>query len=215
METTGGHFRFCTIISSFGSGNTVQGFTVADSFRGDLGVPTWITGLGMATLVGLVILGGIKRIGTVASRLVPFMAFVYVVAAIVVIATHIEHLPEAFKLVFESAFTARAGVGGFAGATFSMALLWGVRRGLFSNESGQGSAPIAHAAAKTDEPVREGTVAMVGPFIDTLVICTLTGLTIITTDAWKTPFPTTVSPDKGTFVVQSAELEYGEDPIGR
>lgn len=202
-------FAFCTIISSFGSGNTVQSFTVADSFRGDLGIPTWITGLTTATLVGLVVLGGIKRIGSVASKLVPFMAFVYIASAIIVVSSHIAEVPAAFALIFESAFSARAGIGGFAGSTFYMALLWGVKRGLFSNESGQGSAPIAHAAAKTDEPVREGTVAMVGPFIDTLLICTLTGLTIITTGAWHERYPTTMETSDVVVVEKGTSLGFG------
>ncbi|MBZ0265205.1 sodium:alanine symporter family protein [bacterium] len=202
-------FAFCAIISSFGSGNTVQAFTVADSFRGEFGIPAWLTGIVMSSLIALVILGGIKRIGVVASRLVPFMALVYVVSAVVVLIYNRAEIPAAFNLIFSSAFTAKAGIGGFAGSTFGMALLWGVRRGLFSNESGQGSAPIAHAAAKTDEPVREGTVAMIGPFIDTLVICTLTGLTIITSGAWNTPFPTQLSMEQPTIVHVDTQLEKG------
>ncbi|MDP8205546.1 MAG: sodium:alanine symporter family protein [Candidatus Electryonea clarkiae] len=202
-------FAFCTIISSFGSGNTVQAFTVADSFGADFGIPNWVTGLVLATLVGMVIIGGIKRIGIVASRLVPFMALVYIISALWVIGSNADKLPDAIKLIFNSAFSARAGIGGFAGSTFMMALLWGVKRGLFSNESGQGSAPIAHAAAKTEEPVREGTVAMVGPFIDTLVICTLTGLTIITSGAWNTPFFTTIDLDQPTVVTGMAKLLPG------
>lgn len=224
-------FAFCTIISSFGSGNTVQAFTVGDSFHADFGIPSWVSGFVLASLVAMVILGGIKRIGIVASRLVPFMALVYIVSALWVIGANIDHVPEALRLIFESAFTARAGIGGFAGSTFFMALLWGVKRGLFSNESGQGSAPIAHAAAKTEEPVREGTVAMIGPFIDTLVICTLTGLTIITSGAWNTPYPMEVNPSSVMVVreispstgrptelrpggkVEADELFVGESPI--
>ncbi len=202
-------FAFCAAVSSFGQGNMVQAFTVSDSFYADFSIPKWITGLTMALLVGMVIIGGIKRIGVVASRLVPFMAVVYIVSALVVIGTHASEVPKAFNLIFTSAFSFRAGVGGFAGATFFMALLWGVKRGLFSNESGQGSAPIAHAAAKTEEPVREGTVAMVGPFIDTLLICTLTGLTIITSGAWKTPYPTVIEPSDAMVVVGMTKLNPG------
>jgi len=178
-------FAGCAVISSFGSGNSVQAFTVADSFRSDFGIPTWITGLTMATLVGLVIVGGIKRIGVVASRLVPFMSIVYFLGAITVLLINADKVPGAFATIIHDAFKPRAQVGGFFGSTFIFTLIWGVKRGLFSNEAGQGSAPIAHAAAKTKEPVREGLVAMLGPYIDTLLICTLTGLVIVTVGAWK------------------------------
>jgi len=178
-------FASCAVISSFGSGNSVQAFTVADSFRSDFGIPTWITGLTMATLVGLVIVGGIKRIGHVASRLVPFMSIVYFLGAITVLLINADRIPTAFTTILHDAFRPRAQVGGFFGSTFIFTLIWGVKRGLFSNEAGQGSAPIAHAAAKTKEPVREGLVAMLGPYIDTLLICTLTGLVIVTVGVWK------------------------------
>lgn len=178
-------FAACAVISSFGSGNSVQAFTVADSFRSDFGIPTWITGAVMATLVALVIIGGIKRIGMVTSRLVPFMAIIYFVGAVTVLFINAPLVPEAIASIFNDAFHPRAGVGGFFGSTFMFTLIWGVKRGIFSNEAGQGSAPIAHAAAKTGEPVREGIVAMIGPYIDTLLICTLTGLVIITVGVWK------------------------------
>jgi len=177
-------FAVCAVISSFGQGNAVQAFTVADQFRADLGVPTWLTGLVMVTLVGLVILGGIRRIGSVTSRLAPFMAVTYVAAGLYVLMGNYAQLPAVIAGIVRSAFEPAAQVGGFAGGTFIFVLTWGVKRGLFSNESGQGSAPIAHAAAKTKEPVREGVVAMLGPFVDTLVICTITGLVILTTGVW-------------------------------
>jgi len=178
-------FATCAVISSFGSGNSVQAFTVADSFRSDFGIPTWITGAVMATLVALVIIGGIKRIGMVTSRLVPFMAIIYFVGAVTVLFINAPLIPEALASIFRDAFQPRAGVGGFFGSTFMFTMIWGVKRGIFSNEAGQGSAPIAHAAAKTREPVREGIVAMLGPYIDTLLICSLTGLVIVTVGAWK------------------------------
>ncbi len=178
-------FAFCAALCSFGTGNMIQSFTVADSFRTEFGIPTWITGLTIATIVALVIIGGIKRIGQVASRLVPFMSALYIIAAVTILLTHFAQVPNAFSMIFKHAFTPLAGLGGFAGATMFYTLNWGVRRGLFSNEAGQGSAPIAHAAAKTGEPVREGAVAMVGPLIDTLIICTMTGLVILTTGAWQ------------------------------
>ncbi len=178
-------FAICAVISSFGSGNAVQAFTVADSFRSDFGIPTWITGGGMAIIIGLVIIGGIKRIGMVASRLVPIMSAIYFIGAISVLLINARLVPEAFQTIIHDAFTPKAGIGGFVGSTFIFTLVWGVKRGLFSNEAGQGSAPIAHAAAKTKEPVREGLVAMLGPYIDTLLICTLTGLVIVTVGVWK------------------------------
>jgi AGCS family alanine or glycine:cation symporter len=178
-------FACFAVVSSFGSGNAVQSFTVADQFRQDLGVPTWVTGLILASLVAAVILGGIRRIGRVTSKLVPFMAALYVGSAFVVLVLHIEQVPGTLALIFASAFQPAAQIGGFAGGTFIFMLTWGIKRGLFSNESGQGSAPIAHAAAKTDEPIREGVVAMIGPFIDTLLICTMTGLVILISGVWQ------------------------------
>jgi len=148
-------------------------------------VPTWITGAVLASLVAAVILGGIKRIGAVTSKLVPWMSLTYVTAGIVVLLLNAPTIPGTLATVVSSAFEPAAQVGGFAGGTFIFMLTWGVKRGLFSNESGQGSAPIAHAAAKTDEPVREGVVAMLGPLIDTLIICTITGLVILSTGVWS------------------------------
>jgi len=177
-------FAVCAIISSFGSGNSIQAFTVADQIRDDLGVPTWITGFVSAGLVAAVILGGIKRIGAVTSKLVPYMAVIYVAGGLLVLLLNFSQVPEMLAVIFTSAFKPAAQLSGFAGGSFIFMLTWGVKRGLFSNESGQGSAPIAHAAAKTDEPVREGVVAMMGPMIDTLIICTITGLVILTTGVW-------------------------------
>ena len=223
----GGHWKFlavmfaiCAVISSFGSGNSVQAFTVADSFRSDFGFPTWATGLIMATIVGLVIIGGIKRIGMVASRLVPFMSAIYFLGAITVLMLNARLVPGAFSTILSDAFTAKAGVGGFVGSSFIFMLVWGVKRGLFSNEAGQGSAPIAHAAARTEEPVREGTVAMLGPYIDTLLICTLTGLVIITAGVWKDkkfdriPFipKSEISVmDEGGRVMQNGEIDEDQE----
>jgi AGCS family alanine or glycine:cation symporter len=178
-------FACFAVVSSFGSGNAVQAFTVADQFRQDLGVPTWVTGLIMSSLVAAVILGGIRRIGRVTSKLVPFMATLYVGASLLVLLLNVREVPATLLLIVSSAFQPAAQIGGFAGGTFIFMLTWGIKRGLFSNESGQGSAPIAHAAAKTDEPIREGVVAMLGPFIDTLVICTMTGLVILITGVWQ------------------------------
>lgn len=178
-------FAACAVISSFGSGNAIQAFTMADSLRSDFGIPPWVSGLGSATLVGLVIIGGIRRIGQVTSFLVPFMGAFYVLAAILVIALHVADLPSAVSAIVAGAFSPPGMVGGFAGSTFVFTLTWGVKRGLFSNEAGQGSAPIAHAAARTEEPVREGAVALLEPFIDTVVICFMTGLVVVLTGTWN------------------------------
>ncbi|MFH1531176.1 MAG: sodium:alanine symporter family protein [Pseudomonadota bacterium] len=177
-------FAMCAVISSFGSGNAVQANTMADTFRASFGISTWITGLVSATLVGVVIIGGIRRIAAVASAVVPFMAAIYVASGLLVLILNVGAVPDAIVTIVTSAFDPPAAVGGFAGSTFLLTMLWGVKRGLFSNEAGQGSAPIAHAAARTDEPIREGVVALMEPFIDTLVICTMTGLVIVTTGVW-------------------------------
>jgi AGCS family alanine or glycine:cation symporter len=202
-------FAACAVISSFGSGNAVQAFTVADSFRSDFGIPTWITGAVSASLVAMVIVGGIKRIGRVTSRLVPVMSILYFLGAITVLFLNAPRIPAAIMTIFNDAFTAKAGVGGFFGSTFMFMMVWGVKRGIFSNEAGQGSAPIAHAAAKTDEPVREGLVAMIGPYIDTLLICTLTGLVIVTVGVWHGKKIETIPFNKQSdisILVSSAEI---------
>lgn len=184
-------FALCGVICSFGSGNMNQANTVSLSAHTVLGAPTWLAGLVMAALVGLVIIGGIRRIGAVSSRLAPAMFVLYSLGAVAIVLKHLPEIPGAFALIFREAFQPTAGVGGTTAGVFLTTLIWGVKRGLFSNEAGQGSAPIAHAAAKTDEPVREGVVAMLGPFIDTLVICSLTGLAIVLTGVWSEHRPMT------------------------
>jgi AGCS family alanine or glycine:cation symporter len=178
-------FAILAVICSFGTGNAIQAFTMADSLKADFLIPTWVTGLCSALLVGMVILGGIRRIGAVTSRLAPFMAAVYTAGGLLILINRYDQLPAAFWEIISGAFNPPAQVGGFAGSVFMFTLVWGVKRGLFSNEAGQGSAPIAHAAAKTKEPVREGIVALIEPFVDTLVICSITGLVIVTTGVWK------------------------------
>jgi AGCS family alanine or glycine:cation symporter len=203
-------FAAFAVTSSFGSGNSVQSFTVADQLRQDLHVPTWLTGLVVASLVAMVILGGIKRIGIVTSKLVPFMCVVYVLGGLSVLLYHYQEVVPSILLIVKSAFQPAAQFGGFAGGGFVFMLTWGVKRGLFSNESGQGSAPIAHAAAKTDEPVREGMVAMLGPFIDTLVVCSITGLVIIVTGVWHLKQSQTLPVNKQsalTAIVGSAQVQ--------
>lgn len=197
-------FATCAVISSFGSGNAVQAFTMADSFRADFGIPTWVSGLVSATIVGTVIIGGIRRIGRVASILTPFMGSFYVLGALTVLVLNADKIPDAIQEIVSNAFNPPGMVGGFAGSAFIFTLTWGVKRGLFSNEAGQGSAPIAHAAARTNEPVREGAVALMEPFIDTVVICFMTGLVIVTTGVWKEKFPDRVAflPKSGITVVK-------------
>jgi AGCS family alanine or glycine:cation symporter len=177
-------FALFAVIASFGIGNMTQANSVAEPIKTYFHLPKIATGIIIGILVFLVIVGGIKRIGQVASRLVPFMAIFYVGGALLIIIMNYNLISEAFYLIFRGAFTRSAAVGGFAGATFIQVIRSGVARGLFSNESGLGSAPIAHGAAKTEEPVREGLVAMLGPFIDTLVICSMTALVIIITGAY-------------------------------
>lgn len=178
-------FAFFAMIAAFGIGNMVQSNSVADEIHSSFSVPTWLTGTVMAVLAAVVIIGGVKRIAQVASKLVPFMAAIYIVAALAIILLNIEKLPAAFLLIIESAFTGSAASGGFLGASIWMAIRWGFARGIFSNESGLGSAPIAHAAAQTNDPVKQGMVAMLGTFIDTLILCSLTAFVIIITGAWE------------------------------
>ena len=177
-------FAIFAAIAGFGIGNTVQANSVADVMETTFGLPHWITGVILMVLVGLVLLGGIRRIGQVASALVPLMAVSYVLAGLVVLAINFADIPAAFALVFEHAFSPIAAEGGFAGAAVWAAIRFGVARGVFSNEAGLGSAPIAHAAAQTKNPINQGMVAMLGTFIDTIIICTITGLVIITSGAW-------------------------------
>jgi AGCS family alanine or glycine:cation symporter len=171
-------------IAGFGIGNTVQANSVADVLNSSYGIPSWLTGAVLLVLVGAVILGGIKRIARVAGKLVPFMAIAYLLAGLVVLTINAAEIPAALGLIFTHAFTPVAATGGFAGAAVWAAIRFGVARGVFSNEAGLGSAPIAHAAAQTKGPINQGLVAMLGTFIDTLIICTITGLAIITSGAW-------------------------------
>jgi len=180
----GGTFAVLAVIAAFGIGNTVQSNSVADSLDTALGVPGWVTGLVMAALVFSVIVGGIRRIARVAETLVPIMGIVYVAGALVILAANYAGIPQGVARIFSDAFSGTAAAGGFAGAGVIAAIQFGVARGLFSNEAGLGSAPIAHAAARTDQPVRQGMVGMLGTFIDTIIVCTMTALVIVTTGTW-------------------------------
>ncbi len=203
-------FAGAAAICSFATGNMNQANTVALSAWTDFQFPEWIVGLVLAFSVALVILGGIRRIAAISAALAPTMAIVYVVAALTILLLNASAVPDAFLTIITSAFSPAAGVAGSVSGALQVTLLFGVKRGLFSNEAGQGSAPIAHAAAKTKEPVREGAVAMLEPLIDTLIICTMTALVIITTGVWDSkysdelqlrkvePVPTRLFPTEGT-----------------
>jgi AGCS family alanine or glycine:cation symporter len=182
----GAIFALLTSLAAFGIGNMVQANSVADALHATFGLSQSTTGIVLVVLTGAVILGGIKRIGQVTQLLVPFMALFYLCGGIVILLMHASKLPAVFALVFDSAFSGTAAAGGFAGSTIAMALRYGIARGLFSNEAGLGSAPIVHAAADTDHPVRQGLYGIFEVFVDTLLICTVTGLVILVTDTWTT-----------------------------
>ena len=180
----GGIFVVTLIISAITGGNMFQAWNVGDITHTYFGVPQVVTGLILSILVGLVIIGGIKRIGSVAGKIVPIMCISYVVAALYVLFVNAGHIPSMFALIFKSAFSPADASGAFLGGTVGYAAMWGIKRALFSSEAGQGSSPIAHSAAKTDQPVREGVVAGLEPFIDTIVVCTLTALVILSSGAY-------------------------------
>ncbi|MGF1542925.1 MAG: alanine/glycine:cation symporter family protein [Parvularculaceae bacterium] len=176
----GGVFAAFGILASWGTGASIQANSIADALNANYGVAPWLSGLVLAAGAGAVILGGIKRIATVASKLVPAMAISYLAAGLVVIALNAEAVPAAFAAIVSNAFGFDAAKGGFIGGLLLLAMQKGVARGIFSNEAGQGSAPIAHAAAKNKDPVNQGVVAMLGTFIDTIVVCSITALVILT-----------------------------------
>ena len=177
-------FAIFGALAGFGIGNTVQANSVADALYAKIGISHLVTGLCMAGLAALVLIGGIRRIAVVAGKLVPFMAITYLLAGLVVLVLNASEIPTAIELIIKHAFTPVAATGGFAGAAVWAAIRFGVARGIFSNEAGLGSAPIAHAAATTTSPVRQGTIAMLGTFIDTIIICSITGLVIIVSGVW-------------------------------
>ena len=184
-------FALFGAIAAFGIGNMVQANSVALVFKSELGIPAVMTGVGLAILTWLVIIGGIKRIASVAEVLVPFMCIAYFLGGLIIIVAKSAQIPEAISLIFHSAFSGHAAVGGFAGAGVAQAIRFGVARGIFSNEAGIGSAGIAHGAAKTHLPAQQGSIAMLGVFIDTLLINTVTTLAIVLTGAWSTGLTST------------------------
>ncbi|HEB81704.1 MAG TPA: sodium:alanine symporter family protein [Gammaproteobacteria bacterium] len=177
-------FAIFGAIAGFGIGNTIQANSIADVLQQTFSITPLVSGMTIAILAALVLIGGIQRIASVAGKLVPFMALAYIGAGLLILVINAAELPAAFALIFTHAFTPVAATGGFAGAAVWAAIRFGVARGIFSNEAGLGSAPIAHAAAATDNPVRQGQIAMLGTFIDTLVICSITGLVIVSSGAW-------------------------------
>lgn len=187
-------FAVALMISSFGSGNLPQSNNMASGLEASFGIPTWASGLVLSVLLGAVIIGGIRRIALVAASIVPLMGVFYAFGALAVAISNADQILPSFAAIFSDAFTGSAATGGFLGATFAYAFNRGVNRGLFSNEAGQGSAPIAHASARTDEPVSEGMVSILEPFIDTLLICTLTGLVILSSGVWTQKFETEFTP---------------------
>ena len=183
-KTLGLLFAIFGAVAAFGIGNAVQINSMAAVMHDSFSVPTWVTGVIVAVLVAFVVLGGIRRIGDVAGKLVPAMIVLYVAASLIILLINIAEIPHAIALIFTYAFEPVAAVGGFAGAAVAAAIRFGVARGVFSNEAGLGSAAIAHAAAKTNNPVRQGLIAMLGTFIDTIIVCTMTALVILTSGMW-------------------------------
>ena len=180
----GAIFALLTSIAAFGIGNMVQANSVAESLKASFGLTPQITGAILVVVAGAVILGGIKRIAAFAEILVPFMAILYIAGGLILLILNAGQVPHAFGLVFDGAFSGTAATGGFAGAGIMMAMRYGVARGLFSNEAGLGSAPMVHATAETDHPVRQGLYGIFEVFVDTILICTTTGLAILVTGAW-------------------------------
>ncbi len=178
-------FAVATVVSSFGTGNLPQSNGIAQSIEATFGFEPWVVGSVLGILLALVILGGIQRIAAFTARVVPVMAVIYLIGALAVIFANLDNIGPSFAAVIGDAFTGSAAAGGFLGASLAYAFNRGVNRGLFSNEAGQGSAPIAHAAAKTKEPASEGMVSLLEPFIDTILICTVTGLVILSSGVWK------------------------------
>lgn len=203
----GAIFVVTLIISAITGGNMFQAWNVADITHTYFGLDQWIPGVILTILVGLVIIGGIKRIGQVAGRLVPFMCILYIVGALYVLAMNIETIPSMFVLIFKSAFSTADADGAFLGGTVGYAAMWGIKRALFSSESGQGSSPIAHSAAKTDEPVREGVVAGLEPFIDTIIVCTLTALVILSSGAYNRDPEATLSDEAHLAIVEATDAD--------
>jgi AGCS family alanine or glycine:cation symporter len=204
-------FAIATVLSSFGTGNLPQINSIAAGLKSTFEIEPIITASVLSVLLALVIIGGITRIAKVAATIVPTMAIIYLIGAFAVIIPNVANIGPSFISIFSDAFTGSAAVGGFLGASFAYAFDRGVNRGLYSNEAGQGSAPIAHAAARTDEPADEGMVSILEPFIDTIVICTITGLVILSSGVWMEKFENEFQRADMSFVAGSYEESNAED----
>jgi alanine or glycine:cation symporter, AGCS family len=208
----GGIFAFATILSSFGTGNLPQINNIATSINETFGVSPYLTGGSLAIILAMVIIGGITRIAKVTEKLVPGMAIIYFIGAFAVLTANYTQIIPSIVSIFSNVFSGSAAAGGFLGATFAYSFNRGVARGLFSNEAGQGSAPIAHAAARAQEPVSEGMVAILEPFIDTIIICTITGLTILSSGVWTEKFENKFD-ETSTFVLKGTLTEKNPEDL--
>ena len=206
-------FAFMLMITSFMTGNAIQANTVATQMYDNFGIANWITGIITALIVGSVIIGGIKRIGAVTAILAPVMASIYVIGALIILLANPASILSSFATIFSEAFNPTSGVAGTGVGVFLLTMQYGVQRGLFSNEAGQGSAPIAHSAAKTDEPVSEGVVALLEPFIDTIIICTITGLVIVGTGVHTAKVDTTLVLSDGNISYVVGDQEEGFESV--
>ena len=205
-------FAFATVLSSFGTGSLPQINSISNSMLASFGIDKMLTGGILAVLLGTVIIGGIKRIAKITEKLVPFMAVIYVIGAFSVILFNYQNIVPSFISIFAEVFSGSAAVGGFLGASVAFAISRGVNRGLYSNEAGQGSAPIAHASAKTNEPVSEGLVAILEPFIDTIIICTITGLVLLSSGVWSEKHQNTFA-EADLIVLDRIYVEENADDI--
>lgn len=179
-------FALFAALAAFGIGCMVQANSIATSLLGQFNIPTWVTGALVVVSAGAILIGGIKRIGQVAEKLVPFMAAFYILGGLIILIMNAAQLPGVFSSIFSNAFTGRAAFGGFAGATVGEVIRYGVARGVFTNEAGLGSAPIAHAAASTDHPARQGIWGAFEVFVDTILVCSITALVVISSNLWNT-----------------------------
>ena len=211
MKWLGTIFAFCLLISTFGSGNMPQIDNISSTIESSFGINPLLTSVVMSILVALVIIGGIKRISTIAASIVPLMALIYFVGGLSVLIFNFENIIPSFEVIILDVFEGTSVVGGFLGASFSLAFTYGVARGLYSNEAGQGSAPIAHATSKTKHSIEEGFVSILEPFIDTLIICTLTGLVILSSGVWTEKFSNNF--ERTSMFIVNGSLDENNDGL--
>ena len=209
MKWLGVIFAFCLLVSTFGSGNMPQIDNISSTIESSFGLDPLYTSIAMSLLVASVIIGGIKRISTIAASIVPLMAFIYLIGGLSVLIFNYQNIIPSLEVILFDVFTGSSVMGGFLGASFSLAFTYGVARGLYSNEAGQGSAPIAHATSRTKHSVEEGFVSILEPFIDTLIICTLTGLVILSSGVWTDKF--TNNFEKTSMFLVEGTLDENQD----